>query len=173
MRYQKGTDSEVMINVLFEQYKNQLYLFAFRLSGDADQAKDIVQETFLKIYKYIKKGLIIKSPKSLIFKTAYNLFIDKKRTIKKYNEKINELGYIGDNGSGPEEIYLKKEKIDQIHKGIEGLKKQERAILFLYSENFSYMEMGEVLRINSNSVGKVLSRSIGKLQKVIKDGELK
>lgn len=173
MRNENGINREMMINRLFEQYKDQLYLFSLRLSGDADQAKDIVQETFIKIYKYISTGLVLKSPKSLIFKIAYNLFIDKVRKTKTYKKKVNESGYMGNNGSGPEETYLKKEKSDLVQEGIEGLKKRDRAILYLYAENFSYKEMSEALKINKNSVGKVLSRSIEKLQKYIKDGDLK
>jgi len=64
------------IGQLFERYKNQLYLFSLKLSGDKDLAKDIVQDSFLKIFKYLDKGRVVKNPGSLLFKTAYNTFID-------------------------------------------------------------------------------------------------
>ncbi len=169
-KYINKSKIEIDLGQLFEKYKNQLYLFSLRLSGDSDFAKDIVQDSFLKIFKYLDKGGIVKNPRSLLFKTAYNIFVDKNRKALIVKENLFNLFITESEKSDPGNNYIRDEEGDIIIREISKLKEREKAIICLYAENFSYDDMSAILKIRRSSVGKVLSRSIDKLRKKIKDG---
>ena len=52
-------------------------------------------------------------------------------------------------------------------RGILKLGEKDRVMILLYRDNFSYREIAEILEINYNSVGKMLSRVIDKLKTII------
>ena len=70
---------------LYENYSGRLYRFAFMLLKNKDDARDIVQETFLKIWQKRDELSEEKSFKSFLFTVSYNIIIDQLR--KKLNDK--------------------------------------------------------------------------------------
>lgn len=156
-----------MIEKLYEQYKGQLLKFAYRLSGNEDMAKDILQESFLKIHNLQQSGKVITNYKSLIFRIAYNYFLDLARKNKMMTDIFSEMDRISDQNPGPAEALVQKEKLQLLQAGISKLKKKERGLISLYAESFSYQEMAEILGVRKTSVGKTLSRSMEKIHRSI------
>lgn len=160
-----------MIDQLFDQYNKKTFSFVFRLTGDSDQSKDIVQETFIKVYKILMSGSVIQNQKAMIFKIAYNLFIDKFRKNKNIINNNSFLERRQNEMLNPEENYLNTESRELLTKGIRRMKRKEQVLLELYAEDFSYKEMAEIIDMNPNSVGKTLARTIDKLYKNVKIGD--
>lgn len=75
-------------DLLYDQYSERLYRFAFMLLKNREDALDIVQETFLRIWKNRKDLSEEKSFKSYIFTVSYNITVDLLR------KKLNERKYI-------------------------------------------------------------------------------
>lgn len=160
-----------MIDQLFDQYNKKTFSFVFRLTGDSDQSKDIVQETFIKVYKILMSGSVIQNQKAMIFKIAYNIFIDKFRKNKNIINNNSFLERRQNEMLNPEENYLNTESRELLTKGIRRMKRKEQVLLELYAEDFSYKEMAEIIDMNPNSVGKTLARTIDKLYKNVKIGD--
>ncbi len=171
MRNEYTMDNKNMIDQLFTRYNKKIFNFVFRLTGDSDQSKDIVQETFIRVYKILMSGSIIQNQKAIIFKIAYNLFIDKFRKNKNTINNNSLLEQRQHEILNPEENYLNTENRELLTKGIKRMKRKEQILLDLYAENFSYKEMAEIIDMNQNSVGKTLSRTIDKLFKNVNIGE--
>jgi RNA polymerase sigma-70 factor (ECF subfamily) len=72
-------------DLLYEQYSGRLYRFAFMLLKNREDALDIVQETFLRIWKNREDLSEEKSFKSYLFTVSYNITVDLLR--KRLNEK--------------------------------------------------------------------------------------
>jgi len=75
---------EAALEVLIRRYLKQIYSFVYKNVGDIDAAEDIAQETFVKMWKNLKKFDKQKIFKSWIFTIAKNASIDflrKKKTI--------------------------------------------------------------------------------------------
>ncbi|MCK5004000.1 MAG: sigma-70 family RNA polymerase sigma factor [Candidatus Aminicenantes bacterium] len=171
MRNEYTTGNKNMIDQLFDQYNKKTFSFVFRLTGDSDQSKDIVQETFIKVYKILMSGSVIQNQKAMIFKIAYNIFIDKFRKNKNIINNNSFLERRQNEMLNPEENYLNTESRELLTKGIRRMKRKEQVLLELYAEDFSYKEMAEIIDMNPNSVGKTLARTIDKLYKNVKIGD--
>ena len=171
MRNEYTTGNKNMIDQLFDQYNKKTFSFVFRLTGDSDQSKDIVQETFIKVYKILMSGSVIQNQKAMIFKIAYNIFIDKFRKNKNIINNNSFLERRQNEMLNPEENYLNTESRELLTKGIRRMKRKEQVLLELYAEDFSYKEMAEIIDMNPNSVGKTLARTIDKLYKNVKTGD--
>ena len=70
---------ETAFKELINLYQGPIHNFAFRFLGDADEAKDVAQETFLRIFRSIRNSRSLNGLKPYAFKITRNLCIDKKR----------------------------------------------------------------------------------------------
>lgn len=68
--------NEASFTLLVKRHLKPVYNFAYRLCGDKVAAEDIAQETFLKIWKNIKKYKHSENFKPWLFKIARNTTID-------------------------------------------------------------------------------------------------
>ena len=76
------------ITLLYENYSDALYGVIKKVIVDDDVAQDVLQETFIKIWRYSKKYDSSKAKLfTWLYRIAYNTSIDKIRSLKKKNEK--------------------------------------------------------------------------------------
>ena len=69
---------------LMDTYYHRLCVYAFNLSHDQDQAEDIVQNVFMRIWKHRKNLKADFSINSFLYKSVYNEFIDQYRNQKPF-----------------------------------------------------------------------------------------
>ncbi len=132
--------------------------------GDNDIAADIVQEVFISLFDKLNNRHLIHHPKSWLYRTTYNKCIDYFRKQKRF-QRIESLG-----------DYQTEDKIEEeqdlsavINYAISKLKPQERILAVLYSEGLSYKEIAEATGIKFSSIGKMLSRTLKKIEKEFKN----
>ncbi|GAA4931958.1 RNA polymerase sigma factor [Algibacter agarivorans] len=76
------------INLLYENYADSLYGVIQKVISDEDTAQDVLQETFVKIWRYSKKYDSSKAKLfTWLYRIAYNTAIDKVRSQKNKNSK--------------------------------------------------------------------------------------
>ncbi|MCP5108919.1 MAG: RNA polymerase sigma factor, partial [bacterium] len=84
--------NDLDFNDLYEQYFHHIYRFAYSLMGHPEEAGDITQETFIKLYRRIEAGEEIRTPKAWIYRVAsnscYNL-LKRKKMFRDILEKEN------------------------------------------------------------------------------------
>ncbi|UCH14381.1 MAG: RNA polymerase sigma-70 factor [Bacteroidales bacterium] len=79
-----------VFKILFEIYYQKLYLYAKSYVGDADTAKDIVQDLFITLWEKKKNMVIVSSLSSYFFRAIHNKciqFLRHKKVIFKFREK--------------------------------------------------------------------------------------
>lgn len=81
--------NEQAFKKLFDKYHQKLYAYLFRLLDSKDDAEDIVQETFIKIWEAREQFIEGYSFDAFLFKIAKNAFISLTR--KKVNQKVIEV----------------------------------------------------------------------------------
>ena len=74
----------------FEKYADDIYRHCYFRVYDKELAEDLVQETFIKTWKYIISGEEIKNIRAFLYKVAVNLIIDNSR--KKKAVLLDDLG---------------------------------------------------------------------------------
>lgn len=152
----------------FEELYNENYEAMFRAAnkmvGDSDEASDIVQEVFINLFDQLKNGNIIHHPKSLLYRITFNKCVNYLRRQKRYQNIESLRGW-----ETEDEILEKQELKAAINLAISKLKSREKMLAVLYSEGLSYKEIADASGIKFSSIGKMLSRTLKKLERELKN----
>jgi RNA polymerase sigma-70 factor (ECF subfamily) len=159
---------------LIDRYASPLYNFSSRLAG-ADSAPDIVQETFIKVWKNIRKFSSTKSHfKTWVFTITRNTAIDylrKKKLILFSDLNSDEESFessIPDDVILPDKTLEKLEDIDTLNKFLDALPVRYREVLILYyQEEMTFAEIGKTLGKPLNTVKSHHRRALEQLKKMI------
>lgn len=162
--------NEQAFEKLFEQYHKKLYAFLFRLLNSKEDAEEIVQETFIKIWEK-REDFIEGYPfQSFLFKIAKNAFLNLNR--KKVNRKVFEdhLNFLNEISSGNTDDYIIfKETTEIINTVIGGLPPKRKEIFLLRRiEGFSRKEIANKLEISVITVDSQLLKANKYLKEELK-----
>ena len=147
-------------------YLDPLYNAAYRMARNPQDAEDLVQETYLKAYKYYDKFEEGTNLKAWLFKILKNTFINSYRKKQQAPPKADfadieesfETIVRDDAGAArtPEEELLEKVLDEDVQQAIEELPHDYRMVVLLADlEGFAYKEIADILEI---PVGTVMSR---------------
>ena len=141
---------------------HRLFGFVFKLTKDEEDANDLVQDAFMKLWSNHKK-VEFKKARSWLFTTAHNAFIN---FIKKSNRQVRmEEGT--DIPFDAKNRFELKEIIDLAMQKLTGL--QKSIILLRDLEGYNYKEIGEILELSEAQVKVYLFRARNKIKKQLKD----
>jgi len=147
-------------------YVDALYNTALRMTRNPQDAEDLVQETYLKAYKYYDKFTEGTNFKAWLFRILKNTFINsyRKRQQEPPQNAFDEIEdafesqVSAEAGSipNPEEDALENVLDEDVQRALDALPDEYRMVVILADlEDFSYQEIAEILDI---PVGTVMSR---------------
>jgi RNA polymerase sigma-70 factor (ECF subfamily) len=141
--------------VLIERYKKAIYNTAFRMMGNREEAEDVSQEAFIRMYNSLSKYNPEYKFMTWAMKITTNLCLDSLRKRKGETVPIDEGFEIKDGKDTPEEEYIRKENQKLVQDAIRKLPDKYREFLILFHHrNLSYQEImditGESLTIVKN-----------------------
>ncbi len=148
-------------------FRDQLYKSALRMTRSAEDAEDLIQETFLKAYKYYGRFAEGTNLKAWLFKIMKNTFINtyRKRKLQPtqvdfddVREGLEEtlMDRISVVNSDPEEGFLFDEVDHEVRETLVSLPYDYKMVVLLADlEGFAYKEIAEILEV---PVGTVMSR---------------
>ena len=135
--------------VLVLNYMNKIYNIAFGLVGNNEDAKDVVQETFIKVFKNIHTFKGKSQFSTWLYRITVNTSKDLLRN-KKYTLPIEELYGEDELGNGnilPQEQIEQLEEREAIFNALKELKEDFSNVIILKDLNgFSYQEIGEMFK---------------------------
>jgi RNA polymerase sigma factor (sigma-70 family) len=134
---------------------------ALFLTGDKNQAEDIAQETFIKLYEQPPKEFTNLS--AWLLTVATNITYNNWRSSKNQKRRETEGAMVGEIF---EEDFDRLSDIEQVRELLARLDDRDRICLVLKFSGFTYDEIAEITGVNKSSVGKVISRAIAKFKKV-------
>lgn len=161
-------------NQIVERYQKPLFHFIYRIVRDMDESKDILQETFVRMYKYKERFDEEKSLKSWLYQTANNLCIDffrkhKPGRVNFYDQQDSLFSTLVESSGlerekQPDEIAQDNRLYEIILKAIEQLPKKQKMVMTLRScKNLSLKEIAEVMGCTQQTVGTTLFAARKKL----------
>lgn len=165
-------------------HMDALYRTALRLSKNASDAEDLVQETFVKAYRFWDKFEAGSNCRAWLFKIMTNIFINQYRSKSRspLQANLDEIddsflyGQLasGQQGSDPEKELFAKVFDDDVKKAIENLPDDFRLVVVLsFLEGFSYQEIAEIADLQLGTVKSRLHRGRKLLQKQLWDYAIK
>ena len=151
---------------LYKLYYSELCNYASNLCGNDELAKDIVQNTMIKIWKKGSDLNINTSLKGYLLKSVYNHFIDTQRIIKKETNKLKLLKQ----EALLEYVEISSEQIENIYRLIDieinNLPKQCKKVFILCKKDgLKYKEIADKLNISIKTVERHMSLALKKLRK--------
>lgn len=140
--------------------KDKLYRFTLRLLKSEDEAKDVVQETMIKVWNKRDEMDTYQNMEAWCMRVAHNLALDKLKS--KHNQSV-DIDSAYDLQSNNQSPYSSTEQSDTMHvvfSYINQLPDMQKQVIQLRDvEGFSYQEISDILNQNINTVKVNLFRA--------------
>lgn len=149
--------------LLFKAHSKTLFNFIYYKCGDIDQAEDIVQDAFIKLWDNCSKVLFEKS-KSYLFTVARNLFLNevahKKIVLQHQLDSVKESS-----NETPQYLLEEQEFMKRLKDAIANLPEKQREVFLLSRmEKKKYAEIAEIIGITVKAVEKRMSLALTALR---------
>lgn len=169
---------EQSLELLIKRYLKPIYSFVSRYVGNGQEAEDITQEVFVRVWRNLKKFDQNKSFKTWIFSIAKNTAIDffKKKKSIPFSEFENEkrenmiTETLADPSPLPQELLERADMAQMLNSAMEKLSPKYRMVLFLrYNDHFNFREIAESLGEPENTIRSRHRRALIMLKKILEE----
>jgi RNA polymerase sigma-70 factor, ECF subfamily len=170
--------------LLVERYQRKVYAVALGMLKDKDEAMDVSQEAFVKVYKYLDHFKGDSSFYTWLYRITVNICIDVMRRkgssggqMEEFDESIAtdlgeaRIGALGSRlGTNPQKSALRRELAEKIQEALAAVPEKHRAILLLREvEGMSYEDLSRTLDIPKGTVMSRLFHARAKVQKILSE----
>lgn len=170
IKAEKGDDSA--FEELVIRYKNLVYSIILRMINDSEQANDLAQEVFIKVYKNLGRYQPEFKFSTWLIRITTNHIIDFRRKKKQEVVNIDSLTEEPRDDRSPEAALIQKEKTQLIQKTVNSLPEMYKLPLVLYhQQGLSYQEIADILEEPLSKVKNRIFRG-RKLLKEALEGKL-
>jgi len=160
---------------IYQSESDAIFRFCLIRISHREQARDITQETFLRLWQTLSSGKEVQNPRAFLFTIAHHLIIDwyrKKKSLSLesmlYNKTKGESEYnfqedmLNDNGFRAAEARYLIDKIKELKPAY------RHAIYLRFIEDLSPRDIGVILGISTNTASVRINRALVELRKKIK-----
>jgi RNA polymerase sigma-70 factor (ECF subfamily) len=147
---------------LYSQYQREVWALAYARWMDADSALDIMQETFLRLWKQLEAGETLDNPRAWLLRVARNLAEDyAKSAFRRNGTQAPELfGTVAANGVPPIDKMERDETFARVRQLLDDLPAADREILTLrYALEYDAPAIADMLGLAVTAVHMRLSRA--------------
>ncbi len=158
---------------LVERYQDRLFNAMLHVVGSADEAEDVVQDSFVQAY--IKLDTFQGNSRffTWLYRIAFNNALSRRRrrradmSIEQSREASG--GEPEDRHESPDEPMLRDERVGMVKAAMQQLSEEHRTILVLREmDEMAYEDIAELLKINIGTVRSRLSRARNQLHDLLK-----
>jgi RNA polymerase sigma-70 factor (ECF subfamily) len=177
------SDTELIINAnkgdvlaleeLIYRYDKMVLRIALKYTGDSDDAKDIYQEVFIRVYKSLASFQFKSEFSTWLFRITSNVCISFKRKYSKRNHfSLNDeehSTYIttipDDDALSPDDLVVNAEYGDKITEALNTLSpNQKMSFLLKHYEGYKIREIAEMMNCKEGTIKKYLFEAVKKLK---------
>jgi RNA polymerase sigma-70 factor (ECF subfamily) len=156
-RARKG-DKEAFGQIIYP-YERLIYNIAYKYMGNTEDAKDIAQDSLIKVYLNIKHCHSLETFKAWAVKITVNTALDALRKRMRRSTDVLEE-YQAPETDGPEQKLMQNENIRRVKEAINSLPEEHRTLIILRDlEGFSYDELAKITGVALGTVKSRLSRA--------------
>ncbi len=176
----RNGDQEAFAQVVYKCDRGVLRL-AYRMMGNAEDAQDVYQETFLKAYRYLHKFRFESSLSTWLYQIATNVCLDRLRQKQKRRESNFDETYVGGDSPAPgstdvvssmiaphlspERTLYGKEIGQQIDAAVSTLSETERLVFEMkHYGGLKLKNIGRILETTEGAAKNYLFRATRKLR---------
>jgi RNA polymerase sigma-70 factor (ECF subfamily) len=140
--------------------KDKLFRVACRITNDASEAEDVVQEVFIKVWDLRAEWSNYQNLQGWVMQLVKNKSIDKTRSKHRRTTSLDGIYNMPQQGKSPEQTAVLSDAMQQIKGLMMNLPEKQRLIMELRDfDELTYQEIAETLKIPLNHVKLNLSRA--------------
>jgi RNA polymerase sigma-70 factor (ECF subfamily) len=156
---------------LVERYDQKLLNFINRIIGDRERSEDLVQETFIRVYKHLGRFDREKKFSTWVYTIASNLAKNELRNrtrnpivllenlVQDWDDDHRPLEF-ADSSNRPDDLFMKRHLRETVEKAVEKLPAHHRLVFILReTEGKSYEEIAEITGCSLGTVKSRLNRA--------------
>ena len=170
--------------VLMQRYQRKVYAVAYGFLRNQEDALDVVQESFIKVHRYIGKFEGNSSFYTWLYRIVANLCIDHLRKAKRHRdvefddglrhdgaddvggEFLPHLAHFGD----PSDMLRRKEIMTAVEASLDHLSDKHRAVIVMRElQGMSYEEMAQAMKCSKGTIMSRLFHARRNMQKLLTD----
>ena len=162
---------------IFERYQRMVFNLALRMSGNREEAADLSQEIFLRIYKHVGRFKGRSSLKTWVYRVAMNCCRSRRARKRLPTQPLPEaadqvLEELQDETSSPERRALARDAGRRLMRALGELPAPFReAVVLRDIEGLSYLEIAEVLRVRIGTVRSRIARGRDRLRDALEEDD--
>ncbi|MEW6524564.1 MAG: sigma-70 family RNA polymerase sigma factor [Bacillota bacterium] len=164
-------------------YEKKVFNLAFRMTGSLEDARDITQDAFIKVYTSLRDFRGDSAFSTWLFRIVSNMCLDelrrrRRRTFMSIDEPIQQSDgeiprQLADPLADPEQAVERRDLKRAVHEAILNLSEDHRLIIVLRDlQGFTYEEIASMLDCSLGTVKSRLNRARMALRKALQDKEL-
>ncbi len=156
------------VNRIIEDNLDYLVRFAYYRLGNRNEAEDIVYDAILKFLENNRRDIKPESVRLYLFKTVYNLCVDRTRTGKQNLIPIESIDIEESPEDGPDQ-----EEADRINACLERLPSREAEIIRMnVIDGLSFVEISNLLSIPQSTAKSRFKSGMNKLRKLFINNQM-
>ena len=168
MQTSKSICEQPVFTKLFETHAESVRNFIYYKCGDREQAEDVMQEAFIKLWHNCKK-VIVEKAKGFLCTVANNLFLNQVAH-KKVRLEYSKIPRSNKNIESPDFVMEEKEFMSKLQNAIAELSDGQREVFLLNRiDKKTYNEISEMLGISVKAVEKRMHNALKQLRKLVKN----
>jgi len=153
----------------YDTYASKIYRHCFFRLFSREKAEELVQETYMKTWEYLKRGNVIENFKPFLYRVANNLIIDSSR-----KKKEASLELLIDDNPAVEPTYDGRQDMEHkllmndVYLALEHMSTEsQRLIIMRFVEDLHPKEIAKILNLTPNGVSVKLHRAVNELKEIM------
>ena len=163
-------DQDKFVREALAEFESPLIGYAVGFLHDVERARDVVQDTFIRLYQQdaekVRHGL-----KTWLFTVCRNRALDVLRKEKRIvGLEEDEMAKLPATRRDPSERADIQERVGQVHEALSRLSENQREVILLkFEQGLSYQEINEVTGLSTGNVGFLLHAGLKRLRSILPD----
>lgn len=163
-----GSEMKPTVDDLFSEHYEKVMLAAYRVTGNLQDAEDVLQTIFLRLLKRDELSINLNSSAAYLCQAAINASLDLLRSRKRVQTELFNEEIHASEKEAPDSNIHGAELSDQLRKALLRLDQRTAEIFALrYFEEFSNAEIAALMETSSNTVAVTIHRARAQLQDIL------
>ncbi|MBD3275198.1 MAG: sigma-70 family RNA polymerase sigma factor [Candidatus Marinimicrobia bacterium] len=160
---------------IVDQQKERLYRLAYRLAGNHQDAEDLSQEVFIKVYKNMDSFRGESQLSTWLYRITVNTWIDKTRLKRNSSETVHvdyeDERQVKANPFDAPEDYVQAEHLQSdIDRALNLLSNRERTVFVLkHYQQLKFKEIAKIMEVSTGTAKSTMFRAMQKLRDALKE----
>lgn len=162
------SELESVVVRLFDQFQGRVLSYVVACGLPFHDAEDIVQETFLSLFRHLELGRPRSNLEGWLFRVAHNLALKRRAANQGLERNLADKRSVAQHAGGgtdPEEEFSFNQTRQRLRSVFVALPEQDQRCLYLRAEGLKYRQIADVLGISLGGVSLSLSRSLARIMR--------